>query len=229
MEPTVEPRPRSRRPLGLLMAGAAAAVVAGVGLAFLLTSGGRGEKTPPPAASQAGLVIEQGPAEARLDPAKPLRCFVGGQLVGELSLSDCARRNGVATDALDVGVDPSGALAAAQQAGPELTPLPPQAAATPAEAAAPAEPAPPPAADTAAAACWRYNHGQWRKLGDTDLNGCVQTLFAGRCEKPGSASYGRFGQQTVRLVAGKAEISNDNQTFRTLANQTPGCSLPAVG
>ena len=58
---------------------------------------------------------------------------------------------------------------------------------------------------------------------------CVQILFAGRCEKPGGATYGRFGAQTLRLVAGRVEISDDNRTFRTLAPQAPDCSLPPVG
>ena len=65
--------------------------------------------------------------------------------------------------------------------------------------------------------------------GRMDMNACVQTLFAGRCEKAGGASYGRFGQQTLRLVTGKVEVSDDNRSFRTLAPQSPDCSLPPVG
>src|SRR5206468_8925951 len=57
-----------------------------------------------------------------------LRCFVNGQFVGELPLAVCAQRNGVATGSLDVGLDPSGALAAASNAASSgLTPLPSQA------------------------------------------------------------------------------------------------------
>jgi hypothetical protein len=67
-----------------------------------------------------------GPRRRRkLDPARPLRCFVSGQFVGEITLAECARKNGVATGALDVGVDETGALAAADEAGALLTPLPP--------------------------------------------------------------------------------------------------------
>ena len=41
---------------------------------------------------------------------------MAGQFVGEFTLAECARRNGVATDALDVGIDETGALAAAPTA-----------------------------------------------------------------------------------------------------------------
>lgn len=224
-QPTHDQPPRDRRTL-LVVGGAAVALLAGVAIAWLLLSGGRGERTPPPPASQAGLIIESGPADGKIDPAKPLRCFVAGQFVGELTLNDCARRNGVATDALDVGLDETGALAASQQAGMMLTPLPPEE-----EAVAPAEIEPAPAQpDVALASCWRHAGGQWRRLADdTGLEACVQTLFAGRCERPGQASYGRWGQQTLRLVTGRVEISSDNQTFRTLAAQGPNCSLPAAG
>lgn len=124
-EPSDEPqKPRRRAPLLLL--GGALALLAGLGAAwFLIGRGGGGEATPP--ASQAGLVIETagGQVEGRIDPGKALRCFVQGRFVGELTLSECARRNGVATDALDVGVDPDGALAAAGQAAETIKPLPP--------------------------------------------------------------------------------------------------------
>ena len=79
-------------------------------------------------------------------------------------------------------------------------------------------------------ACWRYSSGQWRKLpNDLPLGPCVQALFAGRCERPGGATYGRWGQQTLRLVPGRVEISSDDQSFRTLAEQGPGCAIGPVG
>jgi hypothetical protein len=230
--PTQPPAQRSRGGR-LIAAGGAVALLAGLGIAAALVLNGGGEKAQPSPASQAGLVIESGPEDGRIDPAKPLRCFVDGQFVGDLTLTECARRNGVATDALDVGVDESGALAAADQAGTAITPLPPKEAAPPAEeqpaAAEPAAPAATPAPAAAQAACWRHNRGQWRRLADMDLNACVQTLFGSRCERAGAADYGRWGQQTLRLVTGKVEVSNDNQSFRTLANQGPGCSIPPVG
>uniref|UniRef100_UPI000839F8B7 hypothetical protein n=1 Tax=Phenylobacterium sp. CCH9-H3 TaxID=1768774 RepID=UPI000839F8B7 len=191
--------------------------------------------TPAPPASEGGLVIDSSGAEDnRIDPGKPLRCFVQGQFVGELSLTDCARRNGVATDALDVGLDETGALAAAQQAGAQLIPLPPAEEVAPSDteesSLPPAEAQGPDVQATAAGTCWRHGGGRWRRVSeDGDLNACVQTLFAGRCERPGGATYGRFGTQTLRLVAGKVEISDDNRAFRTLAPQAPDCSLPPVG
>ena len=212
---------RSR--IALLVGGGAAALIAGLAIAWSLGASHRGEATAPPPASKGGLVIDSSPAlDTKVAPTKSLRCFVAGQFVGEFTLADCARRNGVATDALDVGVDRTGALAAAQQAGTVLIPLPPP------EAAAPT-----PKMEVAGAGplgtCWRYETG-WRKLpGDITLNACTQTLFAGRCEKPGGALYGRWAQQTVRLVPGRVEISSDNHSFRTLAEQGPGCSVPGVG
>jgi hypothetical protein len=206
--------------------GAAVALLAGLAIAWGMLSSGRGERTAAPPASQGGLVIDSTAADDSLDPAKALRCFVAGQFVGEFTLAECARRNGVATDALDVGVDETGALAAADQAGMMLTPLPP-------EEDAQVQPVPPvvdsglPVAEEAAlGACWRYAGGRWRKLpGDIARSACAQALFAGRCEQPGGATYGRWSQQTLRLVPGRVEISDDNRSFRTLIEQGPGCTL----
>ncbi|HET6969835.1 MAG TPA: hypothetical protein VFH92_01810 [Phenylobacterium sp.] len=228
--PTVETPARRRPPLILI--GAVVALLAGLAIAGVLLMGGHGQRQPPPAA-QAGLVIDStSPDAGKIDPAKPLRCFVQGQYVGELSLTDCAKRNGVATDALDVGLDQSGALAASDQAGEAITPLPPQEAA-PAAAAGEGSQAPEVAEGAqpvATAGCWRYGGGRWKRApGETDLNACVQQLFAGRCEKPGAALYGRFGDQTLRLVTGKVEVSDDNKSFRTLVAQGSDCSLPPAG
>src|SRR3569623_1537887 len=176
------------------LAGAAAAMLAGLAIAWTLVSGHRGEVTPPPPASQAGLVIDSAELpDAKMDAAKPLRCFVAGQPAGELTLAECAKRNGVSTDALDVGLDQSGALAAAQAAGAPLPPLP-----SPAEGSAAAPQ--PQVISTGPGACWRYAEGQWRKLTpDMSLGTCAQTLFGSRCERVGEAAYGRWGQQTLRL------------------------------
>ncbi|HEX2560969.1 hypothetical protein [Phenylobacterium sp.] len=226
----------SDRRNALVLGGGAAALLAGLGLAAILVLQGPKEPAAPPPASQAGLVVETTDTDERVSATRPLRCFVDGQFVGELTLSACAKRNGVATDALDVGVDETGALAAANQAGASIVPLPPiseatsagldgpsQAAQTPAGAPAQARPAGP------SAPCWRYSGAEWRKLPDMTLNACVQTLYAGRCERPGAASYGRWGQQTLRLVPGRVEVSADNRSFRRLAEQGPACSIPAVG
>jgi len=206
-----------RNRIALLVGGGAAALIAGLAIAWSLSGGHRGETPPPAPASKGGLIIDSNTSpDTKVAPTKQLRCFVAGQLVGEFTLAECAQRNGVATDALDVGVDPSGALAATHQAGTVLTPLPPPEAAKP-------EPKIETAAGGPVGTCWRYEGG-WRKLpADMSLSACTQTLFAGRCEKPGAALYGRWAQQTVRLVPGKIEISSDNRTFHTLAEQTAGC------
>lgn len=213
----------------LVALGAGAALLAGLVLAWGLSRGGGSDAGPSPASS-GGLVIDaSGGDDAKLDPAKPLRCFVAGQFVGELTLADCAQRNGVATGALDVGVDETGALAAAEQAGTVLTPLPPpeEAIQAPNVQAAPTVDA---GGLAPAAGCWRYAGGQWRRQpADVPLAACVQTLFAGRCERPGGATYGRWGQQTLRLVTGRVEISADNQSFRRLAEQAPDCTIGPVG
>jgi hypothetical protein len=61
------------------------------------------------------------------------------------------------------------------------------------------------------------------------LNACVQALFAGRCERPGGASYGRWMSQTLRLAPGKVEVSGDNRSFRLLVEQGAGCAIPPIG
>lgn len=211
---------RSR--IGLLVGGGAAALIAGLAIAWSMSSSHKGETPPPAPASKGGLVIDSNTApDAKVAATKPLRCFVAGQLVGEFTLAECAKRNGVATDALDVGVDPTGALAAAPQAGVMLTPLPPKETT--------AEPKVETVTSAALGACWRYEGG-WRRMpNDMALSACVQTLFAGRCEKAGEAAYGRWAQQTLRVVQGRVEVSADNRSFKTLAEQGPNCSLPAVG
>ena len=117
MEPTPpQPSDRPRRALPLVLVGSLGALLAGAIIAWVMVRADSGSSVPPPA-SEAGLVIDSSTSDdGRIDPAKPLRCFVQGQFVGELSLTNCALRNGVATDALDVGIDESGALAAAEQA-----------------------------------------------------------------------------------------------------------------
>ena len=211
-----------------MLGGAAVALLAGLAIAWVMIGAQHREPRQAPPASSAGLVIDSsGPEDARMDPAKPLRCFVAGQFVGELTLVDCAKRNGVATDALDVGLDESGALAAADQAGAVLTPLPPEADARQAGSDEAGAPLP---VNAPVGTCQRYDQGKWAKLpGEVSLNACVQALFAGRCERAGGASYGRWMQQTLRLVTGRVEVSADNHSFRTLADQGAGCAITSVG
>lgn len=212
----------------LLVGGAALALVAGLGIALVLMHGAKPPAEAPPA-SHGGLVVETGRADdTKLDAARPLRCFVSGQFVGETTLAECAKKNGVATGALDVGVDETGALAAADQAGLVLTPLPP-----PADTVAVAAPAAPTTAPTASsiplAVCWRYAGGEWRKQpGEITLNACAQQLYDGKCERPGGATYGRWGDETLRLVPGRVESSSDNRSFHAIIEQGPNCSIPSA-
>jgi hypothetical protein len=78
------------------------------------------------------------------------------------------------------------------------------------------------------APCGRRD-SDWRRLPtDLSLNACVQALFAGRCEKPGGATYGRWGEETLRLVPRRVEASADNRTFRPLVDQGPNCTTPPI-
>ena len=212
--------PRDRRLL-LTFGGGIVILALAVGGAIYVVRRDHGPRPPPPA-STSGLIVQMGRSDdAKVDPKRPLRCFVGGQFVGLETLQDCAQKNGVATEALDVGVDQTGALAAAGQAGSTITPLPPAegVVADGAGAAAAAQPM---------GECWRYGAGDWRKAADgVGLSACVQLLFAGHCEKPGGASYGRWMGQTIRLVPHRVEISSDNMTFRPVADQADaGCAIP---
>jgi hypothetical protein len=213
----------------LLGGGAALALVAGLGIALALMHGAKSPTEDPPA-SRSGLIVETGRADdTKLDANRPLRCFVGGQFVGETTLAECAKKNGVATGALDVGVDETGALAAADQAGLVLTPLPPvETPAVPAPAATPTI-STPTAPSTPLAACWRYAGGEWRKLpGEITVNACAQQISSGKCEKAGGATYGRWGDETIRLVPGKVESSSDNRTFHPIIDLGPSCSVPSA-
>ena len=212
----------------VLAIGGGVALLLGILIAVTIMHGDKGPNKPPPAAT-GGLVVETGrDDDTKLDPTRPIRCFVGGLFVGELTLTECAKRNGVATDALDVGVDETGALAATDVAGTILAPLPPPAAQQQPAAAEPSASQPAPV-QTAGNSCWKYAGATWSQVGSMDLNSCVQTLYAGRCEERGGASYGRWGDQTLRLVRDRVEISSDNRRFRTLVEQGANCSIPPVG
>ena len=216
----------------IIAGGAGLALVAGLGIAVALMTGHDKKAPEAPPASRGGLIVETGrDDDTKLDPARPLRCFVGGAFVGEITLAECAKKNGVATGALDVGVDETGALAAADQAGTVLTPLPPTPTVTAPAAPPVATPSSTPSApSTPLAACWRYAGSEWRRLpGEITLNACAQQLFGGRCERPGGATYGRWGEETLRLVPGRVEISSDNRSFHTAFDQGSNCSIPNAG
>ncbi|MDQ8027666.1 MAG: hypothetical protein REJ23_02995 [Brevundimonas sp.] len=217
----------------LFLIGAAAAVLIAVIIGLLL-SGGRDEgPAEPPPAAQGGLTVAVADAPG-LDSTRELRCYVDVQFVGMATLTDCARRNGLATDALDVGVDATGALVAAPTAS--LTPppaLPPveltdnSPGTAPIDSTQPAQPSAQPA--STGGQCLRYTGSDWRVVSSGgSLNQCVQELYAGTCVRPGEALYGRWGETTLRLVPRRVEQSPDNNRFRTLADQDRSCQFPGL-
>lgn len=215
----------------IIAVGAGLAVLAAVVLALVFSGGRQGPAEPPPA-SKGGLTVDLADAPA-LEPTRQLRCFVEGQYVGMATLTECAQRNGLATDALDVGIDATGALAAAPTAAFAPIPaLPPAALTEPVDVGSPATTPTTPAATPAAptgTACLRHTGSEWRALsGNMSLNQCVQALYAGTCVRPGEAQYGRWGELTLRLVPRRVEQSNDNSRFRALAEQDRNCQFPSL-
>ena len=213
----------------LIAIGAGLAVVAAVVIA-LIFSAGRDRNPAPPPAAQGGLTVDVADAP-ELNTTRELRCFVDGQYIGMATLSDCARRNGVATDALDVGIDKTGALAAAPTAAFAPPPSAPPIELTEAEQPPltdqqPLEPSVQPASG---ATCLRHTGSDWRSLSSNmSLNACVQALYSGTCVRPGEALYGRLGDMTLRLVPRRVEQSPDNSRFRTLAEQDRSCTFPGL-
>lgn len=227
-EPESAPKASNRT---VVIIGVALAVVAALILAILL-----GDRGPQP--SQAveddpvgDLTVDVSDAPS-LEPTRELRCFVDGQFVGMATLQDCARRNGLATDALDVGLDATGALAAAPTAAFDP---PPAAPTTPVVDTPRAEPQPQPRetpqpTPAAGPGCLRYAGSEWRNIGDgLSQSACVRALFAGTCVRPGEALYGRYGDVTLRLVPRRVEQSADNTRFRTLVDQDRNCQFPNLG
>jgi hypothetical protein len=217
----------------IIAIGAALVIIAAVVLALIFTGGGDPTPEAPPA-SRGGLTVDLADAPT-LEPTRELRCFVDGQFVGMATLADCAQRNGLATDALDVGLDETGALAAAPTAAfappPEL-PSVEMAETDPAGGMQPSpeRPATPePAPSAGGAQCLRHTGSEWRVLSSgVGLNACVQALYAGVCVRPGDAQYGRWGNTTLRLVPRRVEQSGDNNRFRTLAEQDNNCQFPGL-
>ena len=212
----------------LIAIGAGIAIIAAVVIALLL-NGGRDEPAGPSPAAQGGLTIDVADAPG-LDSERELRCFVNGQFVGMANLADCARQNGLATEAMDVGIDQSGQAAAfVPPAGPppvedipviEIEPYPE-------DVSEPTRPTNQPT--RVGSACLRHTGSDWRSLsGNMSLSACVQALYAGTCVRPGDAQYGRWGDTTVRLVAGRVEQSADNSRFSTLVEQDRSCQFPEL-
>jgi hypothetical protein len=213
----------------LIAIGAGLAVVAAVVIALIFSAGRERNPAPPPAA-QGGLTVDVADAP-ELNTTRELRCFVDGQYIGLATLSDCARRNGVATDALDVGIDETGALAAAPTAAFAPPPSAPPVELTEAEQPPLTEPQPdePSVQPASGATCLRHTGSDWRSLSSSmSLNACVQALYSGTCVRPGEALYGRWGDLTLRLVPRRVEQSSDNSRFRTLAEQDRSCTFPEL-
>lgn len=212
----------------ILAIGVGVAAVLAIVLALVFSNGANKSDVPP--ADRGGLTVDVADAPG-LEPTRELRCFVDGRFIGMATLTDCARRNGLATDALDVGLDETGALAAAPTASfapppslppvviADIEPLP-----TP---VTPSQPAPAPVAT--GSACLRHTGSDWRSLSpNMGLNACVMALYSGTCVGPGDALYGRWGDTTLRLVPRRVEQSSDNSRFRTLAEQDRNCQFPAL-
>src|SRR6478672_6390373 len=215
----------------LIAIGAGLAIVAAVVLALFFSSGRDKDAGPPPAA-QGGLTVNVADAP-ELNTTRELRCFVNGQFIGMATLADCARRNGLATDALDVGIDETGALAAAPTAAfappPSLPPVELTEVEKPVIADEPTQPQPPTVQPASGSACLRHTGSDWRSLSSNmSLNACVQALYAGTCVRPGEALYGRWGETTLRLVPRRVEQSPDNSRFSTLVDQDRRCQFPGL-
>ncbi|MGA9658689.1 MAG: hypothetical protein WBQ60_06290 [Asticcacaulis sp.] len=213
--------------------GGTLAILVGIALAMGL---GRGHKNDEKMNDQpTGLTFTVTDPTPTLDAKKPLRCYVDGAYVGDLILSACAEKNGIAAQKLDVGVDDSGNLTAAPTAS--LVPVP-GAPSSAVAAGAATEPEPKPTAELVpatraatgpSATCMRYSSNTWNKLSDgLTLGQCANLLFDTRCVNPGQASYGRWGNKTLRLVPKRVEQSDDNTNFRLLVEQGQGCSVPVI-
>ncbi|NJC39978.1 hypothetical protein GGQ87_000236 [Brevundimonas alba] len=211
----------------LIAIGAGLAVVAAVVIA-LLFSGGRDRDPAPPPAAQGGLTVDLADAP-ELNTTRELRCYVDGQFAGMATLADCARRNGLATDALDVGVDETGALVALPAAPVIEPPVEVVDAGTQpiVETPEPGQAEQPAAQMASGSQCLRHTGSDWRALSSNmSLNACVQALYSGTCVRPGDALYGRWGNTTLRLVPRRVEQSPDNNRFSTLVEQNQSCQFP---
>ena len=222
----------------VVFGGMGLALTAGLIIAAMVASSGPASEGPPPAA-EGGLVVQTGrDDDIKLDPKRPLRCFVKGQFVGELPLSECAQRNGVATGALDVGLDTSGALAAAKSGGAALTPLASGTKTISGDAAPPPDPDIANASENENAAvptrktsiCWRYVAGQWERVaGEVDLAACARAVFAGRCSGAAAVQFGRWGERGLRSSAGRIELTSEDGDYRPLTSLTPACAVAPFG
>ncbi|MEI9890193.1 MAG: hypothetical protein WDN45_05805 [Caulobacteraceae bacterium] len=206
----------------ILGGGGVIALLLGLGVAAVFASKAPKSSGPPPA-SQGGLVVEQGKDDSapRSRPsAALLRRRQDGRRDDPGRLRQAQRRG-------HPGAGPRGRRhrgpgrrqrrrSGAADPDPRRGPAGPRRRSAPGPAGV-APVASGPGAPTAP--CWK-READWRRLPtDLTLNACVQALYAGRCVKTGEALYGRWGEETLRLVPRRVEASSDNRTFRPLADQ----------
>lgn len=203
-------------------AGALAARGLGAGLAVALTAGvvgcHRGEETSGGGASETGLVVQAGRDMAKLQPNRLLGCYVGGRLIGQRTVADCARRNGLPTGALDVGLAAGSPAAASSTANATSVDEP---------AGEPASSPPPPAVTAAGglADCAQLVDGAWVRVAQgATLTSCVRTLFDGQCLAEGVVSRGRWADRLLRLANGRVEAAAAGAPYRLVAVQADGCA-----
>ncbi|WP_292051265.1 MULTISPECIES: hypothetical protein [unclassified Brevundimonas] len=213
----------------IILMGVGVAVLAGAGAALVFGAGKPTDPDVKPPAAEGGLKIDLAEAPA-LEATRELRCYVGGQFIGMATLADCAQRNGVSKSTLDVGLDATGALAAAPTAAFSPPPSAP-AVEVQHQSERPSQPAQNPQTATPVdGQCLRYVGSEWRQVGQGMSQGeCVKALYSGVCARtPGEAQYGRWNQVTLRLVPRRVEASNDNTNFRTFTAQDRQCQFPRL-
>ncbi len=192
-------------------------IAVGVGTALLLAIllgvflTGRQARSGVTAETKQELQLQVDKIDNKVAPkTQQVRCFVNGQLVGMTTLAECGQKNGTASQVLDVGLD-----------------APPPAAVAPPPPNAP--PSAPQSNPGAVAECLRYGAEGWKGYGSNlSMSSCVRVLFQGQCAHPGEAFYGRWGAQSLRLIPGRVEVSDDNRRFRSLVEQEADCSIPAM-
>ena len=230
---TLADRLRDRR-VQAVVGGAAALAVLMAAVAVVASHHGRAM---PPAGASDGVLQVQAGGEASPGASTDLRCFVEGRMVGAMPLAECAKRNGVSAQGLDVGLAP--AAPAPAQPAPQPVLAPSDFAAAAPDQALRSGPAPTPTLSDDPGAvsaprpqdehgrCLRYAGGAWRAVpgGAASLKACVHAQYEGRCVRPGDAAYGRFAGLTLRLVPGRVEVANDDRTFRPLVATTEDCGL----
>lgn len=183
------------------------------------------------APSQGGLNVQIGrDDDIKFDISRPLQCFAGGKDVGDLTLAQCARRNGVSEGAMDVGLDAAAVVTAPEASDGPFAPPPPPNASGPRLPGTPQAAADVQSALSDNAVCWRYAAGGWRTVAPSaSLEACVRALFAGDCSPPGAPpEFGRWGDHALRRWRGEVEISDDDRNYRGLAEQASDCSLPPI-